>query len=452
MSELKCPACKTVLSKPLPECCPVCKLEGLNSMFLTLEDYEHWKTAVLDEHIKKSRNHRVSVGHDGVLVLLGDGRLFGFGNNTQGQYCPHRIGEKIATPEKIADNVISAAAGYNYSIYLDANGKVHFLGNSGIPFKERFDQSDFVFKEVYAKNNKDVFWAVDKNYKIYTWGAIGKEKIKPLKVFEPIKTEFEKITSYSNGVGFETGGTSGEIVDILIPDYMFISYGFEYSILSIKSTLDYKQLVKNYGECNLRIGYEFGYECKKELKEKLQNRFLGKKPMELRSLGYYQEKVLIKPAIYFLDRYIFNPIEENINKCETSSDIYIDNLRNDCFNNLYVDNRNGKCWSERYQDILRKIDLNKSFGYFSVINEACFDFFLEKNGTLHLYLVSQNSSYYKKLGQINDISDASGNVSDFYFIDRNKKLWLFAIPILELNEYDKKEYNVKECIFLVHEF
>ena len=95
MSEIKCPACKATLTEPLPERCPVCQLEGINRMFLTHEEYENWKKTILEEHIKKTRNHRVSVGHDGVLVLLGDGRLFGFGNNTQGQYCPHHIGEII---------------------------------------------------------------------------------------------------------------------------------------------------------------------------------------------------------------------------------------------------------------------------------------------------------------------------------------------------------------------
>ena len=155
MSELKCPACKTVLTEPLPERCPVCKLEGLNRMFLTLEDYKDWKKNVLDEHIKKLRNHKIFVGDAHVLVLMDDGTLFQILDNK---------------PKKIAENVKSVAAGYNYSLYLDDVGKVHFLGNSGIPFKERFKQGDLVFKKVFARLDIDIFGAEDTDGHFYIWG------------------------------------------------------------------------------------------------------------------------------------------------------------------------------------------------------------------------------------------------------------------------------------------
>lgn len=182
MGELKCPACKTALSKPLPERCPVCKLEGLNRMFLTLEDYEDWKKNVLDEHIKKLRNHKIFVcDAQHVLVLMDDGTLFQIEGNK---------------PAKVAENVKSVAAGYNYSLYLDSDGKVHFLGNSGIPFKERFKQGDLVFKKVFARLDIDIFGAEDTDGHFYVWGNNHSEVIQThsLKVlFRAYRLEEKKI-------------------------------------------------------------------------------------------------------------------------------------------------------------------------------------------------------------------------------------------------------------------
>ena len=169
MSDIKCSACKTILSEPLPERCPSCQLEGLNRMFLTLEDYEDWKKNVLNKHLMKM-NCQIFAGYGGVLLLIGN-VLYGFGDNTQGQYGLNHIGKKIDKPEKIADNVISTDAGYNYSLYLDAEGKVHFLGNSGIPFKERFNQGNLIFKKIYTAKRCDIFWGEDLNGDLYVWGA-----------------------------------------------------------------------------------------------------------------------------------------------------------------------------------------------------------------------------------------------------------------------------------------
>ena len=160
-TERKCPACGSIVSSPLPKLCPVCQLEGINRMFLTREDYEEWKKTILDEHIKNLR----LVGKSHILSLRGDGRLYQFINNEM---------------ELIAENVISAAAGYNYSIYLDSSGQVHFLGNSGIPFKERFSQGDLVFKSVYANTDIDIFGAENSDGNFYIWGDNHSELIESL--------------------------------------------------------------------------------------------------------------------------------------------------------------------------------------------------------------------------------------------------------------------------------
>ena len=271
MHEIKCPACKAILAEPLPKSCPVCHLKGINQMFLTREDYDDWKKHVLDEHIKNLRPNRISAGYDGILILLGDGRLFGFGNNTQGQYCPCHIGEKIEKPEKIADGVISAAAGYNYSLYLDTDGKIHFLGNSGIPFKERFTQGDLVLKEVYAKNDIDIFGAEDIYGNFYIWGDNHSEQIEPI-VVEHIM-DLETIETQQ-----VIGKLTLEVKEHYFSDYARIHFNDFFPLsekeleYSIKMKSDYKSFSKLYSEYNLEIHLEI---LKSQALKIIKNRYFS---------------------------------------------------------------------------------------------------------------------------------------------------------------------------------
>lgn len=413
MSELKCPACGNVLSEPLPKRCPVCQLEGINKMFLTLEDYKNWKKKILDVHIGKLRNHRVSVGYDGVLVLLGDGRLFGFGNNTQGQYCPRRIGEKIDTPEKIADNVISVAAGYNYSIYLDANGKLHFLGNSGIPFKERFDQGSLIFKEVYAKNNKDVFWAVDKNGEVYIWGTI-KDSRRLLKKFEPIETQF---TTYES-----SWWRYCDSYETQTDTYVFDSHSKYHRLdditLSIKSRPDYIKFSKKYGEDNLQIVFS---TLEKEF---INSNFYDNYDHFIEEGKSFREAnyiVVLQPEVYFLNRYIFQPVK-------IISDILNRDNRNQAPNDSDYDlNQGKKFWAWSSLKTVEKNFIKKCIKYNSS-DWLC----LDNNGVLHFLKLEVHyvggdgycEDFYER-GQIGNVADCSACVEqqEVYFIDFNKKLW-----------------------------
>lgn len=155
MEQRKCPTCGNVITSTSISECPVCHFRELDRMFLTLDDYEVWREEVLEPYFKKWNEwkcyivktsvesvqfhikirrdigeHRVSAGQGGGLVLLGDGKLYGFGDNLNGQYYPTYIGKTISEPLKIADDVISMAVGYNFSVYLDADGRVYFLENS----------------------------------------------------------------------------------------------------------------------------------------------------------------------------------------------------------------------------------------------------------------------------------------------------------------------------------
>ena len=320
MSDIKCPACKTILSEPLPERCPSCQLEGLNRMFLTLEDYKDWKRNVLEEHIKTLCNHKISVGHDGVLVLLSNGQLFGLGNNTQGQYCPRRIGEYIDKPEKIADGVISAAAGYNYSLYLDSNGKVHFLGNSGVPYKERFDQCDFVFKKVFACNYSDIFGVEDIDGNFYVWGDNRESLIENLK--EENVREF-----------FDYEVSSFDIIERSCEITAYSDYGTSWSYYEFyydkeDEEENEKILSNKLNEIENKIKYEFSknfglYENNLWVNLRLTNRrdikwhISDEDIPDLPGYGSFDDVSFVsekyetvgtyEPEIYLVNRYIFQP-------------------------------------------------------------------------------------------------------------------------------------------------
>ena len=74
-----------------------------------------------------------------------------------------------AKPVKIAEDVISAAAGYNYGLYVTADGALHFIGSSGIPYAERF-AFDRRVREVFAEPDRDVFRLTDEKGETYVWG------------------------------------------------------------------------------------------------------------------------------------------------------------------------------------------------------------------------------------------------------------------------------------------
>ncbi len=86
-----------------------------------------------------------------------------------------------APPVKIAEDVISAAAGYNYGLYVTADGALHFIGSSGVPFAERF-AFDGRVREVFAEPDRDVFRLKDEAGNTYTWGDNWSGRLQPLKL------------------------------------------------------------------------------------------------------------------------------------------------------------------------------------------------------------------------------------------------------------------------------
>ena len=111
-------------------------------------------------------------GEGGTLTLSAKGILNGAGWDLVYAYGVDYdpVAALSAPPVKIAENVISAAAGYNYGLYVTADGILHFIGDSGIPYAERF-AFDGRIRRVFAEADRDVFSLEDEKGDIWRWGC-----------------------------------------------------------------------------------------------------------------------------------------------------------------------------------------------------------------------------------------------------------------------------------------
>ena len=122
-------------------------------------------------------------GTGGTLTLTPDGVLFGAGWDLTLPYgVDYDPAAALAAPSvKIAEGVISAAAGYNYGLYVTADGTLHFIGSSGLPFAERF-AFDGRIREIFAAADRDVFSLTDEAGDIYVWGLNLSGELQPLEL------------------------------------------------------------------------------------------------------------------------------------------------------------------------------------------------------------------------------------------------------------------------------
>lgn len=188
--EKKCPCCGEGL-RPFTAQCPRCHLAGLNQFFLDKESYERWKREVLlpykaawmekqreEERRRLERQRKQTQGARGanqvwrlyggkehVLILAGDGNLYGLGGNHSNQL---DTGDSfVSEPRLIARDVKTAAAGCHYTIYITKAGAVKVLGSG------EYADRDVKFRnatEVYARPDKDIFMLKDRNG---NWAAFG---------------------------------------------------------------------------------------------------------------------------------------------------------------------------------------------------------------------------------------------------------------------------------------
>ena len=122
-------------------------------------------------------------GLGGTLTLSAGGELYGAGWNLSLPYGPHYDAEaaKGAAPVRIAGGVISAAAGFNYGLYVTQDGALHFIGDSGLPFAERFAFEGRV-REVWAAPDRDEFRLTDERGETWVWGNNLSGRLQPPKI------------------------------------------------------------------------------------------------------------------------------------------------------------------------------------------------------------------------------------------------------------------------------
>lgn len=150
MNMQKCPACGAAV-EPMALCCPVCGLEAPVRRFVNAAAQAAWVREVLEPH--KAGLVQVFAGRDHGLILTRQGLLYGIGSNRSGQI-REQGPDRFDQPQRMAEEVISAAAGGNYSIYVTRDGKVHLQGRGELA--DRFPGFGDA-EEVYADQG-DSFW------------------------------------------------------------------------------------------------------------------------------------------------------------------------------------------------------------------------------------------------------------------------------------------------------
>lgn len=142
----KCPVCGYAAETDSDRC-PVCDWESLQRY---LRYKEQWQQQIRNTNSLQSSGIRLFAGRDFGLILTPDGDLYGIGCNEEGQ-----IGYTFSDCDKpylMAREVISAAAGNAYSIYVTKDGQVHLQGKGELA--DRFPGFSGA-AEVYATSGTD---------------------------------------------------------------------------------------------------------------------------------------------------------------------------------------------------------------------------------------------------------------------------------------------------------
>lgn len=168
----KCPACGAMILADAAVC-PACGLAGLNQLFLDRMSYEKWMKEVLEPH-RAGLITKVFAADGYGLILTAKGELYGIGRNSCGQTAQRGYWFD-SQPHLMAREVISAAAGREYAIYVTRDGEVHLQGRGEIA--ERF--TGFSGAETVWTDEWDRYWILDREGMVYGFGDNSREEIAP---------------------------------------------------------------------------------------------------------------------------------------------------------------------------------------------------------------------------------------------------------------------------------
>lgn len=259
MKNQKCPACGAVLAEDV-NICNCCGIEGLNQLFLEKEAYNVWVHSVLVPHIFLKAKKRLNERANGSLLLLGNGDLFAFGNNLSGRFGIEQP-QELAEPVRIAEGIRSAALGDYHTVLVYRDGRVEVLGNSSM--SDRF-ACGFSAINVYAHPKKEIFLLEDADGKYYFLGDNSSAFIprteRILLIVPPQVIKEEKHYDLLE-VEYPYPWTCGhDVYQYLAPKDRYIDE--EYSAdESIQNSGWFKELLREYGEFNIRVEKVKKYEA-----------------------------------------------------------------------------------------------------------------------------------------------------------------------------------------------
>ena len=267
----------------------------------------------------------------GTLWLSKDGVLFGAGWDLS---IPYGVdydpaAALAAPPVKIAEDVISAAAGYNYGLYVTGDGALHFIGTSGIPFAERF-AFDGRIAEVFAEPDRDVFRLKDEAGETYVWGDNLSGNLQKTRLTPRAVLDDQTLTSRRGKAvwRFERWGAEHRCRGLLLEHATWEVRG-ELRRQASEST-EYRRLSAEYGENNLlckyiqrRVSPDRDIQSanwSEEVYESLADgpsavpQYPGVRNLRVEAYCGKERDILYTIGIYTINRYLFRPIKNTEEK------------------------------------------------------------------------------------------------------------------------------------------
>jgi len=302
----ECPACGKKLGGQEDKC-PCCGFEGLDTVFLSREDYVNWQETILNPYKKMIKPPRIFAGYPGVLILMLNGDLYGYGNNDNGAFGKENYGIILTKPQLVAENVKSAALGYNFSIYLTKEGKVELLGaRTNVPFRERF-QGIPNADEVYASGSNDIFWVKYKNGELGVWGANTEGQIAevtklPLGEYERIVKEYDSSEKWEKLLDRSSYGNSRVV-------YNYSSSWTAPTMEEIKKELQKTEEFRMYAEKYSAANIILDTKKEKEMGQKKETVERGTRQI-FNDMTYTKKSgdALYKTRMYYQNNYLYHPI------------------------------------------------------------------------------------------------------------------------------------------------
>ena len=228
-----------------------------------------------------------------------------------------------APPVKIAEGVISAAAGYNYGLYVTGDGALHFIGASGIPFAERFAFEGRI-TEVFAEPDRDVFRLKDKAGNTYIWGENWSGRLQPLELTPRAVLDDQRLVSRRGKAvwHYELHGAERRCRGLLLEHAPWEIRGELHRQVSEND--EYRRLSMEYGENNLLLKYiqrsvspdrdirsenwsEADYESLEEGPSTVPH-YPGVRNLRVEAYCGKERDIIYTIGIYTVNRYVFRPI------------------------------------------------------------------------------------------------------------------------------------------------